>query len=79
METVNQSLVRIERGRWQEVFAMWFTFEDLPRDDNVVIMSSDDARRPETICRGYSEYAQRGIDQLYPSLPKLIEGLPVES
>ena len=70
--------LRSERGRWNERFIIGFLFDDLPRQDNTVTISSKSARLAETRFNGHSEYAERGVAQIPRMIDKLSEALPIE-
>jgi choline dehydrogenase-like flavoprotein len=84
VETVNSPFMttlgalRAERGRWTERLTLKFLFDDIPRDDNVVVVNSSNPRLAETRFVGYSDYANRGGDQVPKMIETLAEALPIE-
>ena len=84
IETVNSPFMttlgalRSERGRWSERLTLKFLFDDIPRDDNVVVVNAANPRLAETRFAGYSPYATRGGDQVPKMIDKLSEALPIE-
>jgi choline dehydrogenase-like flavoprotein len=71
-------LLRAERGRWTERVLLKFLFDDIPRDDNVVVVNASNPRLAETRFFGYSDYARRGAAQVPKMIDKLAEALPIE-
>ena len=70
--------LRTERGRWNERAYMRFMFDDLPRDDNTVGVYTPNPRLAVTEFRGYSDYAQRGVDRVPKMVDQLAQALPIE-
>lgn len=70
--------LRLEPGRWNERLMLGFLFDDIPRDDNTVTVSTDDPRRARVHFTDYSDYAKRGAAQIPRMVDKLAEALPVE-
>jgi len=80
METSNvlQSL-RLERGKYRQRVNLKFIFEDLSKTENYVRIDPLNENIPEVVYTGYSDYTQRGIDNMKVVLPELLSALPVES
>jgi choline dehydrogenase-like flavoprotein len=76
--TYARASLRAERGRWTERVYLRFMFDDIPRDDNTVTVHAANPRMPEARFAGYSDYAQRGMDQVPKMVEKLAEALPIE-
>jgi choline dehydrogenase-like flavoprotein len=55
-----------------------FLFDDIPRDDNTVTVSSNDPRLARVHFSGYSDYAKKGAEQIPRMVDKLSEALPIE-
>jgi choline dehydrogenase-like flavoprotein len=70
--------LRMERGRWNERICMRFMFDELPREDNTVGVYGPNPRLAVTQFRGYSAYAQRGVDLVPKMIDKLSAALPIE-
>lgn len=70
--------LRMERGRWNERTCMRFMFDELPREDNTVGIYGPNPRLAVTQFRGYSDYAQRGVDLVPKMVDKLSAALPIE-
>jgi choline dehydrogenase-like flavoprotein len=78
IETWNVPWLRAERGRWRQRALIKLIFEDLPRYENYVGVSSEDESKPELYYPRRSDYAQAGIDSAPRLVEELIDGLPVE-
>jgi choline dehydrogenase-like flavoprotein len=70
--------LRTERGRWNERAYMRFMFDELPREDNTVGVYAPNPRLAVAEFRGYSDYAQRGVDLVPKMVDKLAAALPIE-
>ncbi len=75
----DRAALRTERGRYAERAYFRFMFDDIPRDDNTVIVNASNPRLAETKFVGYSAYAQRGADRIPAMIDQLAQGLPIES
>jgi len=73
-----RAALRTEPGRWTERAYIRFMFDDLPRDDNTVSISTTNPKMPVTNFHGYSDYAMRGMDQVPAMVETLSEALPIE-
>jgi choline dehydrogenase-like flavoprotein len=71
-------VLRTERGRWTERVLLKFLFDDIPRAENRVIVSSGNPRMAETLWTGYSDYSNRGGDQVPRMIDTLASALPIE-
>jgi choline dehydrogenase-like flavoprotein len=84
IETLNSPFLttygalRAERGRWTERMMLKFLFDDIPRDENMVVVNAANPRLAETRFVGYSDYANRGGDQVPKMIDKMAEALPIE-
>ncbi len=76
--TYARASLRAEKGRWTERAYLRFMFDDLPRDDNTVSVHAGDPRLPEARFVGYSDYAQRGREQIPKMVEVLAQALPIE-
>ena len=70
--------LRSESGRWNERLLLRFLFDDLPRDDNTVTVSTEDPRLAATRFTDYSDYAKRGAAQVPRMIDTLATVLPIE-
>jgi choline dehydrogenase-like flavoprotein len=53
-------------------------FDDIPRDENMVIVHAANPNLAETRFFGYSDYAIRGADQVPKMVDVLAQALPIE-
>jgi hypothetical protein len=60
----NLPALRPERGKWRQRLVLKFIFEDLPSEDNRVMLDPANPARPLVVHGPRSAYAQRGIDAL---------------
>lgn len=74
----NRVSLRAERGRWTERAYMRFMFDDLPREDNTVKVYDKNPRLAVAEFKGYSDYAQRGMDRIPKMVEQLGTAIPVE-
>jgi choline dehydrogenase-like flavoprotein len=70
--------LRSEKDRWNERAYFRFMFDDLPREDNMVRLDPANPQKPIAEFKGYSDYAQRGVDRIPKMIDKLSEALPIE-
>ncbi len=70
--------LRAERGKWTNRAFFRFLFDDIPRDDNTVTIHAANPRLAEARFRGYSDYAERGADQIPKMIDVLAKALPIE-
>jgi choline dehydrogenase-like flavoprotein len=71
--------LRAERGRWTERVYLRFLFDDLPRADNRVTINVAQPTLAEVTFHGYSEYAQRGREQIPAMIDILATALHIEN
>ena len=69
--------LRNVRGRHRQRMVLKFIFEDLPNEENRVMLG-DDPARPVVVHGPRSDYARRSMDALPGLLDELFRGLPVE-
>ncbi len=74
----NQPFLRPERGRQRQVLSIYLTLEDIPQDNNEVVLNPDDDSRPIARFRGWSDYVRRGRDRAHDQLERVLAPLPVE-
>jgi len=79
IEAFNIPSMRAEHGRWRQVLRLKCIFEDLPSEENRVVVNEADPRKAEAVFSAHSQYTQRGIDSLPGLLPEILKALPVES
>lgn len=68
---------RIEKGKWRSLAKFKLVFEDLPDDENRVVVT-DDPFRPKVVYKGHAEYAEKGYEAVKAQADKLFSPLPVE-
>lgn len=78
MESWNRPFFRLEPGRYRQILGLKFIFEDLPSEENRVEISSSDPSRPVARFVTRSDYLQAGVRALEASLPRVLEGLPID-
>jgi choline dehydrogenase-like flavoprotein len=76
--TYSRASLRAEKDRWNERAYIRFMFDDLPREDNSVRLDPANPLKPIAEFKGYSDYAQRGVDRIPKMIDKLSEALPIE-
>ena len=75
----HRASLRAERGRWTERAYLRFIFDDLPRADNCVSINKQAPQLAEVTFNGYSDYAQRGKEQVPAMIDILASALPIEN
>jgi choline dehydrogenase-like flavoprotein len=68
--------LRKEFGRWRQFAPLVVTVEDLPQDENRVILDADGMPRVEHA--SVSAYATRGVERSWAALERVLAPLPVE-
>lgn len=76
--TYSRASLRADRGRWAERMYLRFMFDDLPREDNRVLVNATSPDLAEAEFNGYSDYALRGMAQVPRMVEHLAQALPVE-
>lgn len=79
VETWNVPRLRLVPGRWRQFLMSQFVYEDLPRDDNRVIVDPADATRPKLIWRGRSPYVERSRKRAAQDAETVFAALPIEN
>jgi choline dehydrogenase-like flavoprotein len=77
IESHNTTYVRSEYGKWRHIAKMKFVFENLPDDENRVILSKDKLK-PEVIFKGHSKYANDALKNLPQNVEKTFGSFPIE-
>ncbi len=70
--------IRVDRGRWNERVVLKFLFDDIPLEENCVVVNTEDPRKAETRFIGYSDYARKAMAQIPEMIEKLGQALPIE-
>ncbi|PZN32952.1 MAG: 2-keto-gluconate dehydrogenase [Proteobacteria bacterium] len=68
--------LRTEFGRWRQLAPLVVVVEDLPQDQNRVVV--DDDGMPRVLHERISEYARVGVERSFEALEKVLAPLPVE-
>lgn len=77
IESFNEPIIRAESGKWRKIAKFKFIFEDLPSDDNRVLLS-DDPLKPKLEYKGHDKYVDRAMDKLEENIQKTFSFLPIE-
>lgn len=77
IESFNTPFIRNEAGKWRKLSIFKFIYEDLPQNDNKIVLS-DDERSPDIIFKGPSEYVNKGIARLKQDVNSYFGFLPIE-
>ena len=77
IEHHNFPYIRNERGKWRMLSKFKFVYEDLPDEDNRVMLSNDPLR-PKVSFEKHSAYTLRAVDRLSEDIEKFFRVLPLE-
>ena len=77
IESFNEPIIRAESGKWRKIAKFKFIFEDLPSDDNRVLLS-EDPLKPKLEYKGHDKYVDRAMDKLEENIQKTFSFLPIE-
>ena len=77
IEHHNLPYIRNERGKWRMLSKFKFVYEDLPDEDNRVMLS-DDLFQPKVSFSQHSSYTLRAVDRLSEDIDKFFGVLPIE-
>ena len=77
IESFNEPFIRSEPGKWRKIAKFKFIFEDLPNDNNRVMLSNDPLK-PKLEYVGHDKYVDKAMDHLKENVQKYISVLPVE-
>ncbi len=78
-ETWNAGPLRKEFGKWRQVLPFLMKIEDLPQEQNRVVLANLDDDLPEIRYNAYSSYALKGVQQAEQLIAEILAPLPVES
>lgn len=78
IEGWNVPRFRSEFERWLQITELYIVIEDLPQEQNQVVVDPEDNDRPLIRYRGQSEYFYRGLERVKAELPGVVASLPVE-
>ncbi len=77
IEHHNLPYIRNERGKWRMLSKFKFVYEDIP-DDNNRVMLSDNPLHPKVSFDKHSLYTLRAVDRLSEDIEKFFSVLPLE-
>ncbi|MFT3700824.1 MAG: GMC family oxidoreductase [Agriterribacter sp.] len=77
IESFNEPIIRAEAGKWRKIAKFKFIFEDLPGDNNRVLLS-DDPLKPKLEYVGHDKYVDRAMERLEGDIQKYFSFLPIE-
>ena len=77
IENHNDAFVRGDFGKWRQMAKFKFVFEDIPNNENRVILS-DNELIPYIKYSRYSDYVERGYNALQEKIGGLFDFLPIE-
>lgn len=78
IETWNVPRLRPTPGKLLQVMASQFIYEDLPRDENRVILDPADPSKPKVSWSGRSEYAEASLARVREDAEKAFAPLPID-
>lgn len=77
IESFNEPIIRSEAGKWRKLAKFKFIFEDLPGDNNRVVLSND-PMRPKLEYQGHGDYVNKAMQHLEENINKTFSFLPIE-
>ena len=77
IESFNEPFIRNEAGKWRKMAKFKFIFEDLPNDNNRVVLS-ENALKPTLQYKVHDTYVDEGMKNLESNIHKIFSFLPVE-
>ena len=77
IESFNEPFIRSEPGKWRKIAKFKFIFEDLPNDNNRVLLSNDPLK-PRLEYVGHDKYVDKAMDHLEENVQKYFSFLPIE-
>lgn len=77
IESFNDPFIRNEPGRWRQLAKFKFIFEDLPNDDNRVMLSAD-LFKPRIQYKLHDPYVERARAKLAENIDLYFSFLPIE-
>lgn len=77
IESFNEPIIRSEPGKWRKIAKFKFIFEDLPNDNNRVLLSNDPLK-PKLEYNGHDKYVDKAMDHLEENIQKYFSFLPIE-
>ena len=77
IEHFNDPIIRNEPGKWRKISKFKFVFEDLPNNNNRVLLS-DDPLMPKVEYHSHDHYVDRAMGKLKENINKTFASLPIE-
>ena len=77
IESSNIPFIRNEPGKWRKIARLKFVFEDLPDDNNKVVLS-DNLLKPGVQYAKHTSYVDKAMKNLKGNIDKIFSFLPVE-
>lgn len=77
IESSNIPFIRNEPGKWRKIARMKFIFEDLPDDNNQVVLS-DDILIPRLQYIKHTAYVDKAMSKLEENIKRIFDFLPIE-
>jgi choline dehydrogenase-like flavoprotein len=77
IENNNNIFIRNDPGKWRKMAMMKFIFEDIPNDNNRVLLS-EDPLKPKLEYKGHDPYVDRAMARLEENIKKTFSFLPIE-
>ncbi len=77
IENHNEPFIRNEFGKWRHMAKFKFVFEDVPSDENKILLTSD-RFVPEIAYKKHTAYVDRAMENLEKDIEKYFSFLPIE-
>jgi choline dehydrogenase-like flavoprotein len=77
IESHNTVYIRSEVGKWRHIAKMKFVFENLPSDNNRVMLS-ENPLVPKIVFSDHSNYAKTALDNLEKNVSQYFQFFPIE-
>lgn len=77
IESFNTPFIRNEPGKWRRIAKLKFIFEDLPDDNNKIVLS-DNLLKPKVEYTKHSSYVDKAMKNLKGNIDKIFSFLPIE-
>ncbi|MFT3948646.1 MAG: GMC oxidoreductase [Agriterribacter sp.] len=77
IESFNEPIIRNEAGKWRKIAKFKFIFEDIPGNNNRVLLSNDPLK-PKLEYKGHGEYVEKAMNKLEENINKTFSFLPIE-
>lgn len=77
IESFNTPYIRNEPGKWRKIARLKFIFEDIPDDNNRVLLS-DDLLKPKVDYKTHTAYVDAGMKGLKEKIEKTFSFIPLD-